>query len=413
MCHYRFSVNSLPHHIPYLINMSGEPADIFTHDNGFSTAFSGAGTGNGVQRVTADPASRTGSISSQSNSTPVLRTQLSQYGIPTPHSPADALFPQQYPHQMPPDGRFPADPPAWASSAPPASTSTSLASPPYSAGPFPRDMSFGFPPGPPSSFLNPTQTQRNSHDPFGQMTPPFDPDGSLFDSQLQQQQMLQQQQYLSNNESPYGPSRNITPDRSSQVRSKRPRKYNSRRAKASSVDHDSEGETRRNKFLERNRVAASKCRQKKKEQQRGLEDMARRLQRENNLLLSERTSMNDEIEFLRDQVEELRRICNCTRVTEGDARNHRLSLNDSNGIDDLGLKMESDNGAELEVSRLPHRSLGGVNPEPNELGEEFSTPNTKPVDEHELRALLTDSIKHQESSDEGSSAHMESQHLDF
>lgn len=391
--------------------MSGEPADIFTHDNGFSTTFSGAGNGNGVQRVTADPASRTGSVSSQSNSTPVLNTQFSPYGMPTPHSPADALFPQQYPHQMPPDGRYPTDPPAWASSAPPASSSTSLASPPYSAGPFPRDMSFGFPLGPPSSFLDPTQTQRNSHDPFGQMTPPFDPDGSLFDSQMQQQQMLQQQQYLSNNESPYGPSRDITPDRSSQNRSKRPRKYKSHRAKASSVEHDPADENRRSKFLERNRVAASKCRQKKKEQQRGLEDMARRLSRENNLLMSERRSMNDEIEFLRDQVEALRRICNCTRVTEGDARNH--SLNDSNGIDGLVLKMESDNGAESEVSRLPYRSVGEVNSEPNEVEKEFSTPDTKPVDEHELRTLLTDSINHQESSDEGASAHIESQHLDF
>ena len=265
-------------------------------------------------------------------------------------------------------------------------------------------MSFGFPLGPPSSFLNPTQTQTNSHDPFGQMTPPFDPDGSLFDSQLQQQ-------YLSNNESPHGPSRNITPDRSSQVRSKRPRKYKSRGARAASVDHDSADETRRNKFLERNRVAASKCRQKKKEQQRGLEDMARRLQRENNLLMSERRSMNDEIEFLREQVEELRRICNCTGVTEGDARNH--SLNDSNSMDELGLKMESDNGAELEVSRLPHRSVRDVNSEPNEVEKQFSTSNTKAVDEHELRALLTDSINHQESSDESSSAHIESQHLDF
>ena len=391
--------------------MSAEPADIFTRDNGFSTAFSGAGNGNGVQRVTADPASRTGSVSSQSNSTPVLNTQISQYRIPTPHSPADALFPRQYPHQMPPDGRFPSDPPAWASSAPPASNSTSLASPPYSAGPFPRDVSFGFPLGPPSSFLSPTQTQTNSHDPFGRMTPPFDPDGSLFDSQLQQQQLLQQQQYLSNNDSPYGPSRNITPDRSSQARSKRPRKYKSRGARAASVDHDSADENRRNKFLERNRVAASKCRQKKKEQQRGLEDMARRLQRENNLLMSERRSMNDEIEFLREQVEELRRICNCTRVTEGHARNH--SLNDSNDIDELGLKMESDNGSQFEGSRLPHRGLRDVNADPNEVEEQLSSPNGKPVDEHELRALLTDSINHQESSDESPSAHIESQHLDF
>lgn len=121
--------------------------------------------------------------------------------------------------------------------------------------------------------------------------------------------------------------------------------------------------------------------------------------------------MNDEIEFLRDQVEELRRICNCTRVTEGHARNH--SLNDSSSIDGLGLKMESDNGSQSELSRLPHRGIRGGNAEPDEVEEEYSSPNTKPVDENELRALLTDSLKHQESSDDSPSAQPESQRLDF
>ena len=121
--------------------------------------------------------------------------------------------------------------------------------------------------------------------------------------------------------------------------------------------------------------------------------------------------MHDEIEFLRNQVVELRRICGCTRLREGDARSH--SLTESNNIDELGLKIEPDNGSESEVLRLPHRGVRDVNSEQNEVEEESSTSYTKPVDEHELRALLTDSINHQESSDEGSSAHVESQHLDF
>lgn len=78
--------------------------------------------------------------------------------------------------------------------------------------------------------------------------------------------------------------------------------------------NDPEG-ARRSKFLERNRVAASKCRQKKKEWTQNLESKARELQRHNNELRLVRDSCKEEILFLKGEM--LRHTaCGCTTIQE-------------------------------------------------------------------------------------------------
>lgn len=70
---------------------------------------------------------------------------------------------------------------------------------------------------------------------------------------------------------------------------------------------------RRSKFLERNRVAASKCRQKKKEWTQNLEDKARDLQRHNNELRLIRDSCKEEILFLKGEMLK-HTACGCSTI---------------------------------------------------------------------------------------------------
>jgi len=85
----------------------------------------------------------------------------------------------------------------------------------------------------------------------------------------------------------------------------------------SDPDPDSDG--RRSKFLERNRVAASKCRQKKKEWTAGLERRARGLQASNAHLQLLAAGLCDEVLFLKGEM--LRHTdCACAHVREYLAR---------------------------------------------------------------------------------------------
>jgi len=78
--------------------------------------------------------------------------------------------------------------------------------------------------------------------------------------------------------------------------------------------NDPEG-ARRSKFLERNRIAASKCRQKKKEWTQNLETKAREMQRHNNELRLVRDSCKEEILFLKGEM--LRHTtCGCSTIQE-------------------------------------------------------------------------------------------------
>ncbi|KAL8952788.1 MAG: hypothetical protein Q9222_001335 [Ikaeria aurantiellina] len=74
-------------------------------------------------------------------------------------------------------------------------------------------------------------------------------------------------------------------------------------------------EVRRSKFLERNRVAASKCRQKKKEWTQNLEARARDLQKDNNSLRMMVDSMRDEMLFIKGEMLK-HTTCGCEQIQD-------------------------------------------------------------------------------------------------
>ncbi|KAI9890411.1 MAG: hypothetical protein M1814_004197 [Vezdaea aestivalis] len=76
-----------------------------------------------------------------------------------------------------------------------------------------------------------------------------------------------------------------------------------------------EGDVKRNRFLERNRVAASKCRQKKKEWTSNLEGRARELQQEKTQLTLMVSSLKDEMLFLKGEL--LKHSgCDCHKIRQ-------------------------------------------------------------------------------------------------
>lgn len=87
------------------------------------------------------------------------------------------------------------------------------------------------------------------------------------------------------------------------------------RASKQAQNCDSEEDVKREKFLERNRVAASKCRQKKKEWTTNLESRARELTTERAHLTAYVASLKDELLFLKGEC--LKHTnCGCARIRE-------------------------------------------------------------------------------------------------
>ncbi|KAI4279332.1 MAG: hypothetical protein LQ337_000363 [Flavoplaca oasis] len=102
-------------------------------------------------------------------------------------------------------------------------------------------------------------------------------------------------------------------DTESSAPAKRSRK-NGRSSKSSNGQAASSADDiRRSKFLERNRVAASKCRQKKKEWTQNLETRARTLQKENNSLKMMLDSMRDEMIFIKSEMLK-HTTCGCEHI---------------------------------------------------------------------------------------------------
>ncbi|KAL9046334.1 MAG: hypothetical protein Q9214_000804 [Letrouitia sp. 1 TL-2023] len=81
----------------------------------------------------------------------------------------------------------------------------------------------------------------------------------------------------------------------------------------SSAKQTNADDSRRSKFLERNRVAASKCREKKKAWTQNLEEKARNLQKENSSLRLMLDSLRDEMIFLKDEMLK-HNNCGCERI---------------------------------------------------------------------------------------------------
>ncbi|KAL8737283.1 MAG: hypothetical protein Q9181_001837 [Wetmoreana brouardii] len=134
---------------------------------------------------------------------------------------------------------------------------------------------------------------------FGQSTPPDDEFPNLFPIPEQSQDSFDP-----NHESADETKRkrSTTSSTDTTTAPKRSRK-NGRNANAPNGQATSSAEeVRRHKFLERNRIAASKCRQKKKEWTQNLETRARELAKENNSLRLMIDSMRDEMLFIKGEM---------------------------------------------------------------------------------------------------------------
>ena len=150
---------------------------------------------------------------------------------------------------------------------------------------------------------------------FGQTTPPDEDLSSSLEYQLgQQQHGLPSPKSTS--------SSDCTKRKTSAVGKpeahappKRVRKSTARSRNSASIDPNDPDESRRSKFLERNRVAASKCRQKKKEWTQNLENKARDLQRHNQELRLIIDSCKEEILFLKEEMLK-HTVCGCPSIQE-------------------------------------------------------------------------------------------------
>ena len=154
-------------------------------------------------------------------------------------------------------------------------------------------------------------------------------------------------------------------------------------------------DVRRSKFLERNRVAASKCRQKKKEWTQNLESRARDLQKHNSSLRMMVDSLRDEILFLKG---ELLKHTNC------DCEQIQVFLRSSAG------PLESSPCIKAEQSPInspPESRRGSVSTMEFDARDDESTTAARLGSEHaissdngDLEALLLDQLVH-DTSDRG------------
>ena len=140
---------------------------------------------------------------------------------------------------------------------------------------------------------------------FGQMTPPEDE--TLIDSESRGEHDGLHKSNIVHSSPTIDASRDrSSSDNQTKSKTKRNRKSTGRGAKRHSANGHDPNDLRRSKFLERNRVAASKCRQKKKEWTSNLEEKARELQAENNNLHLWLDSLRDEYMYLKTQIAEHR-----------------------------------------------------------------------------------------------------------
>ncbi|KAL8664631.1 MAG: hypothetical protein Q9202_002901 [Teloschistes flavicans] len=216
-----------------------------------------------------------------------------------PQIAADSSFPPQYPPLSEANLT-----PGWNAIAPQVpSPPDSATSPPPSWPPFQYQQ--------PSSVHNIlTDMYPDTRVHFGQNTPPDDEFPNVFT-------LPGQTQNPSNGvQEPSGGTkrkRSSTSGHDKATAPKRSRK-NGRSANLSNGQPASSAEeVRRHKFLERNRVAASKCRQKKKEWTQNLENRARELQKENNHLRMLVDSLRDELVFIKGEILK-HTSCDCANI---------------------------------------------------------------------------------------------------
>ena len=254
-----------------------------------------------------------------------------------------------------------------------------------------QDWAYEYQNSVPGNILTDIQTSKTFREQYGQVTPPDDDAESLFDNQLREQTKQKECEPLlpplkKRQRSGHTSSKTTVAD---QPPPKRTRKYAARLSSSSNSNPASPPDVRRSKFLERNRVAASKCRQKKKEWTQNLETRARELQKNNNNLRIMIQSLHEELFTLKEQCAE-HSDCGCEAIQQ--------IMKDSTHDKDDFVKQEHVS----PVGSAPHSRGGSVDASisSDHCDEEASRVKEIVDDEHTLEALLTCSIKH-DTSEEG------------
>ncbi|KAJ4015352.1 hypothetical protein NW766_005691 [Fusarium irregulare] len=104
---------------------------------------------------------------------------------------------------------------------------------------------------------------------------------------------------------------------------------------------------KRNKFLKRNRIAASKCRQKKKEWVSGLEDTRYGLEHENNVLHKQYNGLVDELSTIKNQLMQ-HASCNDANINQWLDNEARKFVQ----------RIASQNQAQVQAQAQPHQNTG-------------------------------------------------------
>ena len=160
--------------------------------------------------------------------------------------------------------------------------------------------------------IDPSRTRTQ----YGQTTPPGDEIPSKLEDQSDRQLNGLPSPEYSTSVGGKKRKQSSTTNNGSSAPPKRVRKNISRLTKGSEqLDPNNLDDVRRSKFLERNRVAASKCRQKKKEWTQGLEHRSRELQRKNQSIRMLLDSCKEEILFLKGEMLK-HSACGCVEIQE-------------------------------------------------------------------------------------------------
>ena len=191
---------------------------------------------------------------------------------------------------------------------PPMSTAGVLENWPYSQ--FSQRPPIGLP------SIRPQNVPEQTFVQYGQFTPPNDRASEDFDYDISSLQPKEQHDRLP--EPPQSGKRKRT-SASAKEPSKPPKRArkSAGRPKFSTqalTSRNSEDD-KRSKFLERNRVAASKCRQKKKEWTSSLETRARELQHSKNQMAMMVSSLKEEVMFLKGEMLK-HTSCGCERIRD-------------------------------------------------------------------------------------------------
>ncbi|MCJ1433180.1 hypothetical protein MMC27_002539 [Xylographa pallens] len=175
---------------------------------------------------------------------------------------------------------------------------------------------------------------------------------------------------------------------------------------ASNIDLQSPEEEKRSKFLERNRVAASKCRQKKKEWTNNLEAKARELQNSKNQMAMMVTSLKEEVMWLKGEM--LKHTgCGCVRIRE-------YLTKQADSITATGSMYQPFESAASPIGSAPNSRASSVSHnsvhrrsrddsfgfDQTHGASEHAAPTAHFKSENELEALLTSQLA-QDTSDKG------------